>query len=79
MKELGYYNGTIGELDAMTVPMNDRACWFGDGVYEAHMCRNYKIFTLDEHVDRLFSSADMLRIRVPMSKEELKVIFYLLK
>lgn len=72
MKELGYYNGTIGELDAMTVPMNDRACWFGDGVYEAHMCRNYRIFTLDEHVDRLFSSADMLRIRVPMSKDELK-------
>lgn len=72
MKELGYYNGKIGELSEMTVPMNDRACWFGDGVYEAQMCRNYKIFTLDEHVDRLFSSAAQLEIRVPMEKEELK-------
>ena len=59
MKELGYYNGRIGELSEMTVPMSDRACWFGDGVYEAQMCRNYHIFTLDEHVDRLFRSAAM--------------------
>ena len=43
MKELGYYNGKIGELSEMTVPMNDRACWFGDGVYEAGMCRNGRI------------------------------------
>ena len=63
MKELGYYNGKIGELSEMTVPMNDRACWFGDGVYEAGMCRNYHIFALDEHVDRLFRSAEMLEIR----------------
>lgn len=72
MKELGYYNGVIGELNEMTVPMNDRACWFGDGVYEAGMCRNYHIFALDEHVDRLFRSAGMLEINVPVSKQELK-------
>ena len=72
MKELGYYNGKIGELSEMTVPMGDRANWFGDGVYEATMCRNYHIFTLDEHVDRLFRSAAMLEIEVPAGKEELK-------
>ena len=72
MHELGYYNGRIGELSEMTVPMNDRACWFGDGVYEAEMCRNYRIFALDEHVDRLFRSAAAMRIEVPLSKEELK-------
>ena len=74
MKELGYYNGRIGELNEMTVPMNDRACWFGDGVYEAGMCRNYHIFTLDEHVDRLYRSAVMLEITVPVSKQELKAL-----
>jgi len=72
MKELGYYNGKIGELSEMTVPMNDRACWFGDGVYEAGMCRNYHIFALDEHVDRLFRSAGLLEIQPPLSKEALK-------
>ncbi len=72
MKELGYYNGRIGELNEMMVPMNDRACWFGDGVYEAGMCRNYHIFTLDEHVNRLYRSASMLEIQIPVSKQELK-------
>ena len=72
MKELGYYNGTIGELNEMTVPMNDRACWFGDGVYEAAMVRNGHYFALDEHVDRLFRSAAKLGITVPMDKEALK-------
>ena len=28
MKTLGYYNGKVGELNEMSVPMNDRACWF---------------------------------------------------
>ena len=72
MKELGYYNGRIGELNEMTVPMNDRACWFGDGVYEAAMVRNYRFFALDEHIDRLFRSAAKLEITVPMDKEALK-------
>ncbi len=74
MKELGYYNGKIGELNEMTVPMNDRACWFGDGVYEAAMVRNGHYFALDEHVDRLFRSAAKLGIAVPMDKEALKTL-----
>lgn len=72
MKELGYYNGRIGELSEMMIPMADRVCWFGDGVYEAHLCRNYHIFTLDEHVERLFKSASMLEIKIPMEKQQLK-------
>ena len=74
MKELGYYNGAVGELSQMTVPMNDRACWFGDGVYDAQMVRNGVIFGLDEHVDRFFRSASMIRIQMPFTKEELKDI-----
>ena len=72
MRELGYYNGRIGELSEMTVPMNDRGCWFGDGVYDAQLVRRYHIFALDEHVDRFFRSAEALRMRVPMSKDGLK-------
>jgi D-alanine transaminase len=76
MKELGYYNGKIGELDEMTIPMNDRACWFGDGVYEAGMCRNGCVFAMDEHVDRLFRSAEMLEIHPPVTKQALKDLLY---
>ena len=72
MKTLGYYNGKYGELDEMTVPMNDRVCWFGDGVYDAGLCRNYKIFAIDEHIDRFFNSAGLIKIQMPVTKQELK-------
>lgn len=72
MKTLGYYNGTYGELENMTIPMNDRVCWFGDGIYDAGPCRNYRIFALDEHVDRFFNSAGLIRMKLPCTKEELK-------
>lgn len=74
MKTLGYYNGTFGEIDEMTIPMNDRVCWFGDGVYDAGPCRNYHIFALDEHVDRFFNSAGLLEIQMPCTKDELKLL-----
>ena len=49
MKTLGYYNGAIGEIEDMVIPMNDRVCWFGDGVYDAGPCHNYHIFAMEEH------------------------------
>ena len=52
MKYLGYYNGTYGPLEEMMIPMNDRVCYFGDGVYDATLARNGKIFALDAHLDR---------------------------
>ena len=76
MKVLGYYNGVCGPLEEMTVPMNDRACYFGDGVYEAAMTRNGVIFGLDEHMDRLFNSAGLLDIQIPYTKKELADILY---
>jgi len=76
MERLGYYNGKYGPLDEMTVPMNDRVCWFGDGVYDAGPARNYKYFALDEHIDRFFNSASLLKIVMPVTKDELKDILY---
>jgi D-alanine transaminase len=74
MEALGYYNGTWGPLDDMTVPMNDRGMYFGDGVYDAAVCVNRLIFTLDEHIDRFFTSAGLLEIQPSCSKEELEAL-----
>ena len=71
MKNLGYYNGEIGLIEEMRVPMLDRACVFGDGIYDATYSRNHIIYNLEEHVDRFFSSAEKLRMTVPMDKKEL--------
>ncbi|MBQ9325554.1 MAG: aminotransferase class IV [Clostridia bacterium] len=74
MQTLGYYDGHYDEIDRMTIPMNDRVHWFGDGVYDAGPARHYQIFALDEHVDRFYRSADKLDIRMPMEKEDLKAL-----
>ena len=71
MKYLGYYNGEYGELENMKIPMNDRVCFFGDGVYDATYARNYNIFTLDEHIDRFFRSAKALKINLDFDKKYL--------
>lgn len=72
MKNLGYYNGVWDEIEKMTIPMSDRVCFFGDGVYDATYSRNYKIFSLDEHIDRFYNSAKFLEIELPYTKKELK-------
>ena len=63
MKTLGYYNGKIDELDRISVPMLDRAGYFGDGVYDVTFSRNYRVYMLEEHVERIFQSANLLKIQ----------------
>jgi D-alanine transaminase len=71
MEALGYYNGKTGPLETMMVPMNDRASWFGDGVYDAALAANRVIFALDEHIDRFYHSAAQVFIEPPLSKQAL--------
>lgn len=71
MENVGYYNGTIGLIEQMTVPMNDRAMYFGDGVYDATYAANRRIFELQPHLDRFYHSARLLEIPFAMSREEL--------
>lgn len=74
LKNLGYYNGKYDTIDKISIPMTDRVCWFGDGVYEATPARNQSIYCLDEHIERFFSSASLVEIEVPYSKNELKAL-----
>lgn len=64
MKNLGYYCGTYGLLEDMKIPMNDRACYFGDGVYDATYTANHIIYGLEEHVNRFYNSASLLDIPI---------------
>ena len=72
MKTLGYYNGEIGELEEIRVPMLDRACYFGDGVYDAAYTRNHKVYALREHVDRFYNSMALLGITLDMHPDDLE-------
>ncbi len=72
MKNLGYYNGLCDEIENISIPMSDRVCFFGDGIYDATYSRNYNIFSLDEHIDRFYNSAKLLEIELPYSKSDMK-------
>lgn len=71
MKTLAYYNGEITEIADMKVPLNDRAMFYGDGVYDATFAHNHVIWALEDHIERFYNSAALLDIVVPMGKAEL--------
>lgn len=71
MENLGYYNGKYGLIEEMQIPMLDRVCWFGDGIYDATYSHNHKIFDLDAHLDRFYNSAKLLDINMPIERNEL--------
>ena len=72
MKEVGYYNGTIGPLAEMTVPMYDRSVYFGDGIYEATSVANGIPFALEDHLDRMYNSLRLLEIPFKMDRDTIK-------
>ena len=71
MRNLGYYNGEIGLIEEMKIPMTDRGFYLGDGLYDAAYTRNHIIYALDEHLDRFYAGMDALEIPYPMPREQL--------
>ncbi len=69
MPAIGWYNGTTGPLECMTVPMNDRAVYFGDGCYEACLAIGTRAFALEAHLNRFERSLHALSIPLPAERE----------
>ena len=76
MENLGYYNGKYDLIENMMVPMNDRACFFGDGLFEVAYVRNYRIYALDEHMERMYECANTLGYNMPITKSEFCTLLY---
>jgi len=74
VKTLAYFNGTIGELEEVQIPFNDRSHWFGDGVYDATCAGNHVPFALEDHIDRFFRSAELIDIELTMTKQEMNAL-----
>ena len=71
MKDLGYYNGKIDRIENIMIPMEDRVCFFGDGVYDVTYARNHIPYCLEAHLDRFYRSARELRIAIPLDRAAL--------
>ncbi|UFU00317.1 D-amino-acid transaminase [Radiobacillus kanasensis] len=56
---------------SLTYPFEERGLQFGDGVYEVIRVYGGNYYLKNEHVDRLFRSAEAVKIDLPFSKDEL--------
>src|SRR5699024_7449890 len=57
--------------DELQYPFEERGLQFGDGVYEVIRIYQGKYYLFEEHVDRLFRSAEAIKIKLPYSKQEI--------
>ncbi|WP_045519027.1 D-amino-acid transaminase [Neobacillus niacini] len=58
------FNGKFVEPNELVVPIDERGHQFGDGVYEVIRIYDGKPFMIDEHLDRLYQSADAIKLRI---------------
>ena len=74
MENIAYYNGKISSIEEMMIPMNERASYFGDGVYDAMFTVDHVPLQLDDHLRRFYRSAKKIEIEIPMPFEELRAM-----
>lgn len=71
---LVYIDGSYYPKSQAKVSVYDHCFLYGDGVFEGIRAYDGRVFKLDEHIDRLYSSAKAIKLEIPMSKEELKKV-----
>jgi len=75
---VGYslWNDRIVADNEVVVDKEDRGYQFGDGVYEVVKVYNGQLFTLEEHVDRFYASAEKIHITIPYTKDKLYTLLH---
>ena len=66
-----YMSGKLVNAEHAKVSVFDHGLLYGDGVFEGIRAYNGRVFKLDEHTDRLYSSAKAIDLKIPMSKVEM--------
>ncbi len=66
-----WMDGELVAKDDAKISVYDHGLLYGDGVFEGIRIYNGKVFQCTAHIDRLFSSAEKIRLEIPYSKAEL--------
>lgn len=66
-----WYGGIILDPALMMAPIDDHLFHRGDGIFEAFTCRNWNIYALDPHLDRLEMGAAVLDLEIPITRPRL--------
>jgi branched-chain amino acid aminotransferase len=60
----------VDEADAK-ISVFDHGLLYGDGVFEGIRVYNSRIFEIEAHIKRLYESAKVIRLEIPLNKEQL--------
>lgn len=71
-----YLNGNIVRAKEAFISVFDHGFLYGDGVYETLRVYDGVVFMLDEHLARLFRSASLIGLSIPLDVNHLKVAIY---
>ncbi len=66
-----WLDGTLVDEENAKLSVTDHATLYGDGVFEGIRIYDRKIFQCQAHLDRLFASAEFLRLKIPYTRAEL--------
>ena len=66
-----YLNGKLVEKDKAVISIFDHGLLYGDGVFEGIRSYNSLVFKLEEHIDRLYRSAEAIELKMPMTKADM--------
>lgn len=69
---LVYFDGELVPKEEAKVSVYDHGLLYGDGVFEGIRSYNGKVFRLEQHLDRLYNSAQAIALKIPLSQEEIK-------
>jgi len=71
-----YLNGKIVPSNEAAVSVFDHGFLYGDGVYETMRVYDGVLFMLAEHIGRLYRSASLIRLTIPLGTDSLKISLY---
>lgn len=66
-----YVNGQLVPKSKALVSVYDHGLLYGDGVFEGIRVYKGRIFKLKQHMDRLWKSAEGIRMKIPISVDEM--------
>jgi len=68
---LVYVDGSYYPKSQAKISVFDHGLLYGDGIFEGIRAYNGSVFRLKEHIDRLYRSAHMIMLEIPMAKEQM--------
>ena len=71
-----YLNGKIVPAKEAVVSVFDHGFLYGDGIYETMRVYDGVVFMLDEHIKRLYRSASLIGLSIPLDTDSLKISIF---